>query len=91
VPSFRIVNTEDVVPGVPFAVTDDIFATYLYKHAGTPVDFTATYDSTGNNHSMLDCYLYAVNHPAQPEGPLPTGSTCQPAFPPRLRKGMVAS
>jgi hypothetical protein len=48
VTTFRVVNTEDVVD-VPLAVTDDLFDTYDYK-VGTPVDFTAQYDSIGGNH-----------------------------------------
>jgi hypothetical protein len=90
VPTFRIVNTEDVVPDVPLAVTDDVLHTYDYKHVGVPVDFTAQYDSIGNNHSMLNCYLYAMNHPGQPEGPIVAPQPCQPAFPGGLRKKTAA-
>ena len=86
VATFRIVNTEDVVPDVPLAVTSDILDTYYYKHVGTPVDFTAQYRSIGSNHSMVNCYLYAVNHPTQPEGPIGAPSPGQPAFPAALRK-----
>jgi triacylglycerol lipase len=86
VPTFRIVNTEDVVPDVPLAVTDDVFDTYYYKHVGTPVDFTAQYDSIANNHSMLNSYLYAVSHPAQPEGPIVAPAPCQPKLPAGLKK-----
>ena len=86
VPTYRIVNTEDVVPDVPPAVTDDVFDTYYYKHVGTPVDFTAQYDSFGNNHSMLNSYLYAVSHPAQPEGPIVAPAPCQPKLPAGLKK-----
>jgi triacylglycerol lipase len=86
VPTFRVVNTEDVVPDVPLAVTSDVFDTYDYKHVGTPVDFTAQYDSIGGNHSMLNSYLYAVSHPAQPEGPIVVPAPCQPKLPAGLRK-----
>lgn len=86
VPTFRIVNTEDVVPNVPLAVTDDILHTYYYKHVGTPVDFTAQYDSIGGNHSMLNSYLYAVTHPREPEGPIVTPAPCQPKAPAGVRK-----
>jgi hypothetical protein len=86
VPTFRIVNTEDVVPDVPIAITSDILDTYYYKHVGTPVDFTALYDSIGDNHSMLNCYLYAVNNPGQPEGPIVVAPPCQPRLPAGLRK-----
>lgn len=37
VPTFRIVNTEDIVPDAP----PSVIGTTLYKHIGTPVDFTA--------------------------------------------------
>jgi triacylglycerol lipase len=45
VPTYRIVNTEDIVPDGPTA----IFGSYLYKHIGMPVDFTAQYDTIGDN------------------------------------------
>lgn len=60
---FRIVNTEDLVPTLPPAVSVNV-----YEHAGTPVSFTAQYGTTGGNHSMEDCYLYAINHPDAPQG-----------------------
>ena len=88
VTTYRIVNTEDVVPDVPLAVTDDVLDTYLYKHVGTPVDFTAQYDTTAGNHSMLNSYLYALNHPAQTEGPIVAPSPCQPKLPAGLKKKM---
>lgn len=68
VASFRVVNTEDVVPAVPPAVTGSI----LYQHFGYPVDFSAQYKTIGGNHSMIDCYAYAINHPQQPLNPKPT-------------------
>ncbi|MGH6692328.1 MAG: lipase family protein [Gammaproteobacteria bacterium] len=84
--TFRIVNTEDLVPDVPLAVTSDLFDTYDYKHVGTPVDFTAQYDSISGNHSMLNSYLYAVTHPSQPEGPIVAPAPCQPKPPAGLRR-----
>lgn len=62
VPTFRIVNTCDVVPTVPLAAMGP-----LYKHVGTPVDFTAQYGSIGGNHSLKDAYTYALDHPDMPE------------------------
>lgn len=48
--TYRVVNTEDIVPDSPLSVSlDDI-----YKHVGTPVDFTAQYNSTGGNHDHLN-------------------------------------
>lgn len=61
-PTFRIVNTEDLVPDVPPPSSG-------YEHFGTPVDFTASYGSIDGNHSMIDCYWYAINNPSQPQGP----------------------
>lgn len=80
-PSYRIVNTEDIVPDVPFAVTSVLGTKYLYKHMGTTADFTAQYESIGNNHSMMNSYLYAVDNPSQPEGPIVQTSGCQPSLP----------
>jgi triacylglycerol lipase len=69
VPTYRIVNTEDIVPDAPTA----IFFSYLYKHIGTPVDFTAQYNTIIDNHSLDTAYGYALANPANPEGPLPLG------------------
>jgi hypothetical protein len=64
--TFRIVNTEDLVPDGPPSVSyDDIF-----EHVGTTVAFTAQYGSTGGNHDHLNSYFYALNHPTQPQGPV---------------------
>ncbi len=67
VPTYRIVNTEDVVPDAP----PSFISTYLYKHIGIPVDFTAQYDDTVDNHAHNTCYQYALLNPNQPEGPIP--------------------
>jgi triacylglycerol lipase len=67
VPTFRIVNTEDIVPDGPTA----ILFSYLYKHIGTAVDFTAQYNTIGHNHALDVAYDYAVRNPNDPEGPLP--------------------
>lgn len=66
-PTFRVVNTEDIVPDVPPPLTGSI----VYQHIGTPVDFTAEYLTTDNNHSMMNCYWYAINNTTQPQGPMP--------------------
>jgi triacylglycerol lipase len=67
VPTWRIVNTEDLVPDAP----TPIITSYLYKHIGTSVDFTAQYNSIDNNHSLDIAYQYALAHPGNPEGSLP--------------------
>jgi hypothetical protein len=67
VPTFRIVNTEDVVPDVP----PPVIGALLFKHVGTPVDFTAQYGSIDANHAQWTAYHYALTNPDQPEGPMP--------------------
>jgi triacylglycerol lipase len=67
VPTYRIVNTEDLIPDAPPSVS----GSYLYKHIGTPIDFTAQYDTTEDNHALDIAYEYAIAHPNDPEGPLP--------------------
>jgi pimeloyl-ACP methyl ester carboxylesterase len=66
--TFRVVNTEDAVPAVPPAITGSI----LYEHFGLPVDFTAQYGSLDGNHSMANCYNYAITNPDAPQGPVST-------------------
>jgi triacylglycerol lipase len=68
VTTFRVVNTEDAVPDAPPAIWG---LSSLYKHIGTPVDFTAQYGSVYNNHSLDIAYIYALANPSDPEGPLP--------------------
>jgi hypothetical protein len=63
VPTFRIVNTEDIVP---IALPPVIGTTY-YQHIGRPVDFTANYGSLGDNHSLTGAYIYALNNPHDPQ------------------------
>lgn len=75
VPTFRVVNTEDLVPDVP----PPLLGSTVYQHIGTPVDFTAEYLTTDGNHSMADCYWYAINHVTQPQGPVSAASFAQPA------------
>jgi triacylglycerol lipase len=68
VPTYRIVNTEDLVPDAPTAIS----GSYLYKHIGTSVDFTAQYDTILDNHSLDLAYSYAIANPDDPQGPVPT-------------------
>ncbi|MEN0105138.1 MAG: lipase family protein [Pseudomonas sp.] len=62
VPTFRVVNDSDLVPEVPPGVSD----TWLYQHLGQAITFTASYASVAANHSLADCYLYALNNPQAP-------------------------
>ena len=65
-PTYRIVNTCDLVPEIPPAVLDSKGC--LYQHIGTPVCFTAQYGSLSGNHSLMDAYDYALDHPEAPQG-----------------------
>ena len=65
-PTFRIFNTEDIVPYGPPPVLPDS----VYEHVGTPISFTAQYGTTDGNHQYEDCYFYALNNPNQPQGPV---------------------
>lgn len=68
VPTFRLVNTCDIVPTVPASVVSRDLP--IYKHVGIPVDFTAQYCSIPANHHIANAYAYALLHPDQPEGPV---------------------
>jgi predicted lipase len=62
VPTYRWVNSEDLVPTLP----PSLFGKFNYEHIGTQISFSAQYGSTAGNHSMTDCYAYALAHPDQP-------------------------
>ena len=79
--TFRIANTEDLVPDSPLAVSDSTY----YEHVGTPVGFTAQYDSIGGNHDHQNCYFYALTHPDQPQGPIVALKSAALAGLPRAR------
>lgn len=66
VPTYRIFNTEDIVPEGPPAVLDDV----LYEHVGIPICFTAQYYTTAGNHEYAGCYYYALENPENPQGPI---------------------
>jgi triacylglycerol lipase len=70
-PTYRIINTEDIVPDLPPAVVP-LFG-YLYKHIGMPVCYTAQYDSDAGNHQYQHSYYHALKNPYQPEGPIVPG------------------
>lgn len=61
-PTFRIVNSEDLVPQVPPAAVEH----RLYQHVGTAVSFSANNGSVAENHSMAETYTYAIEHPEAP-------------------------
>lgn len=62
IPTYRVVNDSDLVPEVPPGVTN----TWVYQHLGQAVTFTASYNSFAGDHSMADCYLYAIDNPNAP-------------------------
>lgn len=61
---YRIVNTEDIVPTLPLSTVP---YGYIYEHIGQQITFTAQYLSIDKNHSMANCYTYAINNPSQPQ------------------------
>jgi triacylglycerol lipase len=61
-PTYRVVNDSDLVPQVPPGAVDGL----LYQHLGLAVTFTASYAGVAANHSLADCYLYAVQNPQAP-------------------------
>ena len=67
VPTYRIVNTEDVVPDAPLPAVGAL----LFQHIGTEVNYSAQYGSVPSNHDHWNSYNYALNNPNQPEGPWP--------------------
>jgi triacylglycerol lipase len=73
IPTYRVVNTEDLVPMAPPAVS--LSGPMVYEHIGTPVDFTANYGSIVTNHSMANTYCYAMKDTSNPYNPLNTGTT----------------
>ena len=70
-PTYRVINTEDVVPDLPPSVVPVLG--YLYKHIGMTVSYTAQYDSDAGNHDYRNSYYYALTNPYQPEGPIVPG------------------
>ncbi len=60
-----VINTCDVVPQLP----SPLLGEFVYKHVGTPVNFTAQYSGIGDNHNLTHAYGYALNYPDQPENP----------------------
>ncbi|WP_300318305.1 lipase family protein [Accumulibacter sp.] len=69
---YRIVNSCDLVPDVPPSVFDDLTCHVLYQHVGDAITFTAQYNSVVGNHDHHASYNYALAHPEQPQGPVPS-------------------
>jgi triacylglycerol lipase len=68
IPTYRIIDTEDIVPDLPPSVVP--LLGYIYKHVGLEVSYTAQYNSDAGNHDHINSYYYALKHPNQPEGPI---------------------
>jgi Lipase (class 3) len=68
-PTYRLVNTADLVPKLPPPVVRVGQQTYYYQHAGAEVDFTAAYPTEKEKHSPCCCYSYALFNPASPVNP----------------------
>ena len=78
--TFRIVNSCDIVPEVPPPEYKDLFeGTEVYQHIGTPITYSAQYNSIGGNHSHHNSYNYALKHPNAPQGPVPASAAQQGA------------
>jgi len=60
-PTYRLVNTADLVPKLPPPPS--------YKHVGSEVDFTATYPTEAERHSPCCSYSYALFNPTSPVNP----------------------
>lgn len=70
IPTFRVIDTEDIVPDLPTSIAFWIDQYYIYKHIGLEVSYTAQYDSDAGNHNYKSSYYYALENPTQPEGPI---------------------
>jgi hypothetical protein len=68
-PTYRLVNTADLVPKLPPPIVRVDQQTYIYQHAGTEVSFTAAYPKEQEKHSPCCCYSYALFNPTSPVNP----------------------
>ena len=75
IPTYRLVNIEDVVPTVPPPEAPVKGGTLIYQHAGTPVSFSAQYGSVPSNHDPCCSYAYAIFNPDSPMNPDPASCT----------------
>ncbi|NEP79025.1 MAG: lipase family protein [Okeania sp. SIO3B3] len=64
VPTYRLVNSCDIVPDVPFSAVGKL----RYQHIGIPIYFTAQYGTLAGNHNLKHAYEYALNNYTQPQG-----------------------
>jgi hypothetical protein len=68
-PTYRLVNTADLVPKLPPPAVRVNHQTYFYQHVGTEVDFTAAYATEKDKHSPCCSYSYALFNPTSPVNP----------------------
>lgn len=74
-PTYRLVNTDDLVPKAPPTAVRVDKQTYYYQHAGTEIDFTALYTNKKgkldekDEHSPCCSYSYALFNAASPVNP----------------------
>jgi len=82
-PTFRLVNTDDLVPKLPPAVVRVNQQNYHYQHVGVEVDFTALYQNSKgkldekDEHSPCCSYSYALFNPDNPVNPDITSCVAQ--------------
>ena len=75
IPTYRLVNTDDLVPKAPPVVVRVNKQTYYYQHVGVAVDFTALYPGAKSKinekdeHSPCCSYSYALFNPTDPVNP----------------------
>lgn len=62
VPTYRFVNTPDIVPNVPPA----LLGKKDFAHVGQQVSYTCQYHTIVRNHSCPDSYVYAIENPDSP-------------------------
>jgi Lipase (class 3) len=68
-PTYRLVNTADLVPKLPPPEVLVDHQKYSYQHVGTEVDFTAAYATEKDKHSPCCSYSYALFNPTYPVNP----------------------
>lgn len=71
VPTYRLVNIEDVVPTLPDPESKVGETVYYYQHVGSQASFSAQYLSVPKNHDPCCSYSYALYHRDAPFNPAP--------------------